>query len=79
MSFTLDNYVVINMDGRRFTNHFGKVTCATQLYESGTFEEQDYVKNLSLKHRCSSLQELKKHTGESCLRRPSTTNLGTRM
>ena len=30
----------INMDGRRFTNHSGKVTCATRLFQTGTFDEQ---------------------------------------
>jgi hypothetical protein len=30
----------ISLEGRRFTNHSGKVTCATRLYKSGTFDEQ---------------------------------------
>jgi len=33
----------INMEGKRFTNHSGKVTCATQLYESRTFDEQSIM------------------------------------
>ena len=28
------------MDGRRFTNHSGRVTCATRLFQTGTFDEQ---------------------------------------
>ena len=32
----------INMDGRRFTNHSGKVTCVTQLYESGMLKEVEF-------------------------------------
>ena len=30
----------INFEGRRFSNHSGRVTCATRLYESGNFDEQ---------------------------------------
>ena len=33
----------INMDGRRFTNHSCKVTCATQLHEGRTFDEQTII------------------------------------
>ena len=29
-----------DMEGRRFSNHRGKVTCATRLYESGQFDKQ---------------------------------------
>ena len=38
----------IKMDGRRFTNHSGKVynTCAAQLYESETFDEQTIMSRI---------------------------------
>ena len=29
----------INMDGKRFTNYSGKVTCATRLFQTGIFDE----------------------------------------
>ena len=32
--------VQIDIEGRRFSNHSGKVTCATTLYESRQFDEQ---------------------------------------
>ena len=35
--------VQINMEGRGFSNHSGKVTCATRLYESGQFDKQTKI------------------------------------
>ena len=30
----------VNVEGRRFTNHSGKVMCSTRLYENRSFDEQ---------------------------------------
>ena len=48
----------INMDGIRFTNHSGKVTCATQLYESGTFDEQTIMSRTG--HRSTAVRTYKR-------------------
>ena len=48
----------INMEGKRFTNHSGKVTCATQLYESGTFDEQTIMSRTG--HRSTAVRAYKR-------------------
>ena len=50
----------INLEGRRFTNHSGKVTCATRLYESGNFDEQIIMSRTG--HRSTAVR---------CYKRPS--------
>ena len=44
----------INMDGRRFTNHSGKVTCATRLFQTGTFDEQTIMSRTG--HRSTAVR-----------------------
>ena len=67
VSFSLGNHVVIffgcrcnfgrilriTMDGTRFTNHSGRLTCAKQLHESGTFDEQTMMSRTG--HRSTAL------------------------
>ena len=48
----------INMEGRRFTNHSGKVTCATRLYESDTFDEQIIMSRTG--HRSNAVRSYKR-------------------
>ena len=55
---TMCTIAKINMDGRRFTNHSGKVTCATQLYESGQFDEQTIMARTG--HRSSAVRAYKR-------------------
>ena len=49
------------MDGRRFTNHSGKVTCATRLFQTGTFDEQTIM--LRIGHGSTAIR---------CYKRPSS-------
>ena len=46
------------MNGRRFTNHSGKVTCATTLYESGQFDEQVIISRKG--HRSTAVRKYKR-------------------
>ena len=48
----------INFEGRRFTNHSGKVTCATRLYESGSFDEQMIMSRTG--HRSTAVRSYKR-------------------
>ena len=48
----------INLEGRRFANHSGKVTCATRLYESGNFDEQTIISRTG--HRSAAVQSYKR-------------------
>ena len=48
----------INMEGKHFTNHSGKVTCATQLYESGTFDKQTIMSRTG--HRSAAVRAYKR-------------------
>ena len=45
------------MDGRRFTNHFGKVICATRLFQTGTFDEQTIMSRIG--HRSTAVRSSK--------------------
>ena len=48
----------IDMNERRFTNHSGKVTCATTLYESGQFDEQAIMSRTG--HRNTAVRKYKR-------------------
>ena len=48
----------IDMNERRFTNHSGKVTCATTLYESGQFDEQAIMSRTG--HRSTAVRKYKR-------------------
>ena len=48
----------INMDGRRFINHSGKVTCATRLFQTGTFDEQTIMSRTG--HRSTAVRSYKR-------------------
>ena len=64
----------INMDGRRFTNHSGKVTCATRLFQTGTFDEQTIMSRTG--HRSTAVRSYKRPSsskGKSRVRCPTTT------
>ena len=46
--------VQIDMEGRRFSNHSGKVTCATRLYESEQFDKQAIMSHTG--HRSTAVR-----------------------
>ena len=48
----------VNVERRRFTNHSGKVTCATRLYESGNFDEQIIMSRTG--HRSAAVRSYKR-------------------
>ena len=48
----------INMNGRRFTNYSGKVTCTATLYESGQFDEQAIMSRTG--HRSTAVRKYKR-------------------
>ena len=48
----------INLEGQRSTNHWGKVTCATRLYESGRFDKQIFISRS--RHRSTAVRSYKK-------------------
>ena len=48
------------MDGRRFTNHFGKVICATRLFQMGTFDEQTIMSIIG--HRSTAVRSCKRRS-----------------
>lgn len=48
----------IKMDGRCFTNHSGKVTCATQQYQMGTFDEMTIMSRIG--HRTTAVRSYKR-------------------
>ena len=50
----------INMDGRRFTNHFGKVICSTPLFQTGTFDEQTIMSIIG--HRSTAVRSCKRRS-----------------
>ena len=43
-----------DMEVRRFSNHSGKVTCATRLYESGQFDKQAITSHIG--HRSTAVR-----------------------
>ena len=47
----------IDTNGRRLTNHSGKVRCATQLYETGIFDEQTMART---GHRSTAVHNYKR-------------------
>ena len=49
---------IINFEERRFTNHSGKVTCATRLYERGNFDEQMIMSRTG--HRSTAVRSYKR-------------------
>lgn len=65
---TLGNYMAkifeqagIDMDGRRITNHSGRVTCCTTLYAAG-FDEQEITARSG--HRSNAVQTYKRPSAE---------------
>ena len=48
----------IDTNGRRLTNHSGKVMCATQLYETGVFGEQTIMARMG--HRSTAVCNYKR-------------------
>ena len=46
------------MDGGRFTNHSGKVTCVTRLFQTGTFDEQTIMSRTG--HRSTAVRSYKR-------------------
>ena len=48
----------IGIEGRRFSNHSGKMTCATRPYESGQFDEQTIMSRTG--HRSTAIRSYKR-------------------
>ena len=46
------------MDGRRFTNRSRKVTCATRLFQTGTFDERTIMSRTG--HRSTAVRSYKR-------------------